>query len=509
MKKIGVVLSYLLVIVDVLSAFFLTPIIIKCLGDAEYGVYKLSSSINSYLLMLDMGIGASVIRFISSYRVSNDIDGCRKFLGVSNVFYLIISFICLILGVLLVNLYPIIFSNGLSSEETRLGQQLLAIMIVNSAFTLAFSAFSNALIAFEKFSISRGSSIVQIIIRFVLSVVLLKMGFRSISIVLLSTLLNIACKAFFAVYVIIILKVKPTFKGVDARLIKEVFSFSSLVSLQIIATQLNNSIDQILIGALVSSASVVLSVYSVGMLISSYFQTIGSSFYSVLMPSTTRFVENYYGNPDKMTDEMTRISRLAFFVLGLVWVAFLCLGKEFIFLWVGRTKKEAYYIAVILMSGSLFSMTELVGSQMLWALNMHKEQSIFKLIIVLLNSVFTFFLIKWNPTLGAALGTFSSLLIGDVILMNVIYAKKLAINLSKFYMGLFKGTYICITATGIVGFVLEFFLPSGWGFFLLKGIIVLLVYAVGLWFVGFNESEKAIVSAIFDKVLILMKRSRH
>ncbi len=499
-KKIGVVLSYVLIVMEAVSALFLTPIILQYLGDSEYGVYKLSASLNSYLLILDMGVGSSILRYISKYRATGDIEGCKKFFGISNVFFFIVSLVAIGVGVVLVLLYPRLFAQGLSNEECILGQKLLTIMAIDAAITLGFSAFSNVIVAFEKFTISRGLSISQVILRVVVTIGLLKCGMGSLELVLLTTILNFLCKLVYVFYVLFVIKLTPTLKAVDIRLIKETVAFSALILLQIIATQINNSVDQILIGALVKSSTTILSVYSVGMILSTYFQSIGSAFYSVLMPSTTRFVECYSNEAKKMTAEMVRISRLAFIILGLIWIGFLCLGKEFILLWVGVEKIDAYYVAVLLMSAMLFSYTELIGSQMLWALNKHKEQSLLKFIIVVINTVFTVFLIKWNPLFGSSIGTALSIFIGDVILMNILYSKKLGINLITYYKGLFNGTIFCILAAGIVGCILEWTLPSGWLWFMLKGVCVVCSYLVCLLLFGFSASEKELLAGIFRKL---------
>ena len=72
-------------------------------------------------------------------------------------------------------------------------------------------------------------------------------------------------------------------------------------------------------------------------------------------------------------------------------------------------------------------------------MNQHKEQAILKGIIVLLNILLTVVLIKWQPLIGATIGTFISLVLGDVVVMNVIFRKKLKMNLGYYYKGLTKG----------------------------------------------------------------------
>jgi O-antigen/teichoic acid export membrane protein len=71
-RKIGVILSYVMMLLEVLSTLLLTPYILRSLGDAEYGVYKLSESIVAYLMLLDLGVGSAVIRYVAKFRANND-----------------------------------------------------------------------------------------------------------------------------------------------------------------------------------------------------------------------------------------------------------------------------------------------------------------------------------------------------------------------------------------------------------------------------------------------------
>ena len=109
-RKKGVILSYVLMIFEVLSTLFITPLIISSLGDAEYGVYKLISSITGYFLLLDLGMGNAVIKYTAKYKESNDKENSQKFVGVCIFFYTIISIIVVCLGVALIYSFQDIFA---------------------------------------------------------------------------------------------------------------------------------------------------------------------------------------------------------------------------------------------------------------------------------------------------------------------------------------------------------------------------------------------------------------
>ncbi len=488
-----------MMIFEVLSTLLLTPFIIRTLGQAEYGVYKLSASVVAYLLLLDLGVGNAITRYIAKFRASGEKEQSQKFLGVATIYYTVIALVALIAGVVLIAVFPKAFAKGLTASEIKLGQELLFITMINAAVTLGTAAYNNVIIAYERFTVSKGVPIIQIIVRMALTVVMLKGGFGSVGIVMVNLLMTVVCRGFFIIYVLFRLKLRPKFKGIEISFVKEIILYSSMILIQMIATQLNATVDQILIGSLVASSAAILAVYSVGTQVTQYFQSMGTAFTGVLMPGIVKMVESGVDSKT-LTDEMIRIGRIILIVLGLIWGGFLACGQQFITLWAGADNSNAYFVAVILMTAYMFILTESIGTQILWAMNQHKEQAILKGIIVLLNILLTVVLIKWQPLIGATIGTFISLVLGDVVVMNVIFRKKLKMNLGYYYKGLTKGILPCIAVATAVGFVARHFLKNGgWISLLLEVAIICLVYAVCILMFGMNTYEKNMVLSVLRK----------
>ena len=492
-RKAGVIMSYILMIFEVLSTLLITPYLIRELGQAEYGVYKLVAAITAYLLLLDLGIGSATTRYIAKYRVDKDIENERKFFGVSIIYYSFIAIVTVVIGIVLIMIFPKAFGKGLSASEIALGQKLLIITIINAAVTLGTAQFNNIIIAYEKYTVSKGASIIQIIIRMLLTVIVLKLGMKSLGVVTVNLIMTVLCRAFFVFYVLFGFKLFPKFKGIKLDFIKEIVAYSSLILLQMVATQINSSVDQILIGSLVKSSAVILAVYGVGTQIVQYYQSIGSSFTGILMPGIVKMTERN-ASIEEITNEMIKIGRIILLVLGLIWGCFLVNGRHFIILWAGDANKQAYFVTMILMTAYLFVLTESIGTQILWAKNEHKEQALLKITIVLLNILLTVLLIKWNPLIGATLGTFISLMLGDVVVMNVIFYKKLKLNLFNYYKGLFKGIAPAMIISIFIGLIsLNVFSNIGWIPFLINIIIMCFIYMICLLVFGMNDYEKQLI----------------
>ena len=64
-RKVGVLLTYIAQGVQILSGLLYTPIMLRLLGQSEYGLYQLVASVVSYLSILSLGFGSSYMRFYS------------------------------------------------------------------------------------------------------------------------------------------------------------------------------------------------------------------------------------------------------------------------------------------------------------------------------------------------------------------------------------------------------------------------------------------------------------
>lgn len=59
----GTVINYATVFVQMISTVVVTPYLIKIFGDNDYGIYKIIVSLAAYLIILNFGVGNTLIRF--------------------------------------------------------------------------------------------------------------------------------------------------------------------------------------------------------------------------------------------------------------------------------------------------------------------------------------------------------------------------------------------------------------------------------------------------------------
>src|SRR6266700_8429942 len=60
--------------INILIGFFLSPFILHRLGDAAFGIWVLIFSLTGYYGVFDFGIRSSIIRYVSKYTATHDVD---------------------------------------------------------------------------------------------------------------------------------------------------------------------------------------------------------------------------------------------------------------------------------------------------------------------------------------------------------------------------------------------------------------------------------------------------
>src|ERR1700737_714662 len=64
-------------------AFFMSPILVHGLGAPRYGIWSLVESILAYLMLFDLGVAASVVRYIARFEANGDQDRLNRIFSTS------------------------------------------------------------------------------------------------------------------------------------------------------------------------------------------------------------------------------------------------------------------------------------------------------------------------------------------------------------------------------------------------------------------------------------------
>ena len=225
-RRIGVVLSYAGQFVNILVGLIYTTNMLRLLGQSEYGLYQLVYSVVSYLSLLSLGFGSSYLRFYSRYKAKNDDQGIAKLNGMFLIIFCSISIICILCGIVMVANIEHIFGNGLSESEYNTARILMYLLVINLALTFPNSVFNCTITAHEKFIFQKTLILLQNIFSPFLTLPLLIMGYGSIGMVSITTILTVMLLLSNMFYCFKILKIKFSFSGLQLSLLKEMWFFT-------------------------------------------------------------------------------------------------------------------------------------------------------------------------------------------------------------------------------------------------------------------------------------------
>ena len=209
--KMGAILSCAVILVNMIVGLVYTPFLVRMLGKNEYGLFSLVSSVISYLTVLDMGFGNAIIIYTARYRERNLKQEQYKLFGMFLIIFSIIGVLASFIGIFLYFNTDLIFGNSMTAYEIQEAKIMMIILTFNLAVTFPLSIFGNILTAYEEFVFNKIIKILNIVLQPFLMIPLLFMGYKSITMVLTLTFINILCLVINAVVCIRKLKIKFIF----------------------------------------------------------------------------------------------------------------------------------------------------------------------------------------------------------------------------------------------------------------------------------------------------------
>ncbi|PIC63986.1 teichoic acid transporter [Sporosarcina sp. P13] len=492
--KMGALLSYLALILSVVISLVYTPIMIRTLGQAEYGVYSLMAAFVGYLTILDMGLGNAIVRYVARTRAGNDQQEESRLTGMFLILFTILGAVVGIIGVVMYFQIDLLFSDSLKANELLLAKQISIILIANFSISFPLSVFGALIQAHEKFVFMKVAGIVRTVIIPLITIPLLFMGYGSVMMVIISSLINIIFLLINVVYCFRRLKVRVQFRYFNKRLLKEVLIYSSFIFLNAIIDKIYWSTDQIILGSVTGANQV--AIYAIAMQFIMIYMSISTAISGLFLPKVS-IMEMKGATSKEFSDLFIKVGRIQAHILFFILGGFLLIGKQFLTLWVGIDYLDGYYIVLIIMTPLAVILSQNVGISILQAKNMHAFRSVLYLVISLINIVTSIFIADKYGGVGVALVTAGSLVIGNIIIMNAYYYLKLNINVKVLWIGIFKIIFsVCIPFVLIniinINASLLMIITSG----LIYSIITLLL----MWFISMNPFEKQLLITIKTKL---------
>ncbi len=498
--KAGAILAYVNLAISNIIPFLYTPIMLRILGQAEYGLYSLSNSVISYLSLLTLGLGGAILRFLTRYRTENNKEMLERTAGLFVAVYGVIALVTCFAGVGLTFFTGSLFAQGLTAYETQRLNVLILIMTASTAVSLLTGVYSSLLVCYERYLFQRVVGILGTIVAPCLNLIMLYAGYASIGMALAGLLMQIVTLATNVWYCTGKLDIHPRLRNLPLWMLKEVFGFSAFVFVGMIADLLYWACDKVLLGAMVGTTAV--AVYNIGGTFSAILQNMSSSISGVFAPRVNQYVFSGREIGD-FSELLIRVGRIQYLVVSLVLSGFITFGREFLLLWAGEGYEDAYTVALLTMIPLAIPLIQNIAFTTIMAQNRHQFRAILYVVLAVANAVGTYFLIPSMGVVGAALCTCIVFVLGHGIIMNRFYYKKVGLDIPGFWRNILRMSVV--PGVMMIGFAIlrQYGLVIGdiWSF-LAQVTGYTAVFCLLSWFFTMNAYERRLTCEMLNKIRI-------
>lgn len=455
------------------------------------------NSIVSYLGLLSFGFSGAYIRFYSRYKVRNESEEIARLNGIFMLIFISISVICILCGIVMIEYAEMLLGENLTAEEFERAKLLLALMVFNLALSFPNSVFDCCITAHEQFVFQRLMNILKNLLNPFITLPFLIMGYGTVSMVIISTSLMLVSFGVNIWFVLNRLEERFKFNGFRFDLLKEMWIFTFFIFLNQIIDQVNWSVDKFLLGRFAGTTAVAL--YGVGGQINSLYLQFSTSISGVFTPKVNRIVAESDDNAE-LTDLFTKVGRIQFMILSLILSGFLFLGRPFIGVWAGEEYDVSYYVTLLLVVPVTIPLIQNLGIEIQRAKNMHKARSVVYFLLAMLNVLLSIPLVKWYGSIGAAVGTAVSMILGNVFFMNWYYHNRIGLDMVAFWKSIFS-IIPALVVPLIFGIGIHLFVqPRGFVQIASIGIVYCIIFCISVVKFGMNEYERRVVMNMVSKL---------
>lgn len=484
-RRYGAVLSYASLALNIAAAFVLTPILVQMLGKGQFGLFSLMSSITAYFLLADLGLNDTVLRYIVRYmRTSREALGV--FLGVTTVGYAIVV---TLMGIGAAVGYTFLDPQHwpkLTAQELDDFRFMYVVGMASAGLVLLTNPIGALMAAHQKFVAIQTLAIATRLLSAVLIILYLQFGHSVRTVFVLNNVVQASICLFEILYVMIVIRPPLLLRPVSGAYVREKLGYAGPILIVVIVEMIYWRLDNIIIGSMVGTAG--LAVFSIGVLFQKHLEKLATTISKVWVPKLLARLEAGR-DPEATTMGVATIARLQLLIVLPVLGGVIFFGRDFLRLWLGEGFEAAWPIMLWTLIPYAIEVVGNVRNVILQVRGIYWQRAAAIIAFAILNVVVTVVLVRRIGILGAAIGTGAGLICGYIYVQWLLW-RRTEYRPALFYRSLFRGIWIAIPQMAVAGFALSLWPTATWVDFIAKAAIFSAAYALTVWLVGMNRTER-------------------
>ena len=387
--------------VNVLVGFFLSPFILHRLGDAAFGIWVLIFSLTGFYGIFDFGIRSSIIRYVSKYTATRDLEEVTGLLNTAMFTYICVAAFSMLLTVVgciyidrLFRIQPGFYSTA---------RWLLLVVGTSVALGFPLGIFGGILEGLQKFYLLNWTNIgFSSILRVVLIVYYLNRGYGLLTVALITVGLPVLGSVVRAVVALRSIPLKFSWKYVHRDAFRHMANYSGVTFMIIVGSRLRFKTDALVIGTFISSAAI--TYFYAGSRLLDYAGEVVSSLAQIFVPMSSQ--SDAAGNLNRLRKIFVVGNRACAFTTLPITAIFIILGKSLIEVWVGkRYVAQGYPILLILTIPYTLMLVQSASGRILFGMGKHAKLAVVTMIEGVANLALSIMLVRPYGIMGDAIGT--------------------------------------------------------------------------------------------------------
>ena len=363
----NVVTNYLRLILTAGVALVLTPLMVRGLGDRDYGLWTTVFSLTGYFGLFDQGIRPSLVRYVSRDYAVRDFDGLSRTVSSAIALYTAVGVVTMLFAA---------FVGSHASGWIPMDPELHAVaptlvLLVGATLALGFplGVFGAVLSGLQRYDVANGIGMAISLVRPVAFVGVLRAGGGLIELAWASLIVNLLGHVWSwwaARGLLPEVRVSPGL--VSKKQLRQIGSYGGWALTGALASNLSFQTDALVITSFVGAALVTPFSLGSGLVDNARQLVTGAAF--VLSPTASEM--DTLGEREKLRHMLTSGSRYAVLVSWPVLLGLIVFGANLLTTWVGPQYASAAALMVALAIPTMVSLPQAISSSLLFGIGRHK-----------------------------------------------------------------------------------------------------------------------------------------
>ena len=426
LKNIGS--NWVLIVLTMVVTYFLTPFIIRTLGQDGYGTWTLITAMTGYMTILALGVPMASVRYLAQDVAAGDLESMNRTIGTCVGLYLMIGAAALVAGGVLT-----LFVTALFEIPAALQMQAMlacGLMVVQVSAGFIGLLPEGIMFSHHDFVVRNVVRVAGVFLRFALTVAALTLMGSLIAL----AMVQLTSLAFdFGVTWYLIRRrypgVRLSLGDFDRQRLRRILSFSLYVLLLSAGARLIFETDALIIGAFQDVGSIPFYVVANSLIV--YVMDFVIAIAAVVSPMATKLSTD--GRMDQLRDIFLKWSKVAVSLTVMVGLFLIVLGPSFIGVWIDPSFEEpsGRVLQVLMISSLVFLPVRGVAIPILMGIGKPRTPTIAFLLTGVLNVALSIALIGPLGLTGVALGT-AIPNVGFAVAMLIVTCRALGVATSSY-----------------------------------------------------------------------------